>query len=442
MENEAKEETKEEIKEELKEEIKEVKEEVKGGDDHLNGDSVAETNKITETTVEVSDTPPVDAIDEKAEQETKENGKDAEEPSEVLLAKIKTQIEYYFGNVNMQRDKFLIEQTKLDEGWIPMTIMLNFKMLAALSKDVDVILKALETSDLMEISEDKKKIRRSPKHPLPEYNEGYRKAQEARTVYVKGFPFTNTTIDKLKVFFEPYKPFETIVMRKYQDKDKVLKFKGSVFVQFETFDTAKAFMNTESVKYQDTELIRKWAADYYAEKAQEKEERRKKKEKPKKSITEETKETENETEQTSAGTDNKLPKGSIIYFSGVSKTCTREDVKECLDKFDADIAYIDFQRGQTEGWVRLQGENAAKPLLAKTNEGKVVIQDIEVTCKMLEGEEEDKYLAKAMEDIVASKNKYNKSKRGAKKGRGARGAKKRGNSPSHDTVPAKKRAVE
>lgn len=112
----------------------------------------------------------------------------------------------------MQRDKFLIEQTKLDEGWIPMTVMLNFKMLAALSKNVDVILKALETSDLMEISEDKKKIRRSPKHPLPEYNEGYRKAQEARTVYVKGFPLTETTIDKLKAFFEPYKPFETIVV--------------------------------------------------------------------------------------------------------------------------------------------------------------------------------------------------------------------------------------
>lgn len=134
----------------------------------------------------------------------------------VLLNNIITNIfflQYYFGNVNMQRDKFLIEQTKLDEGWIPMTIMLNFKMLAALSKNVDVILKALETSDLMEISEDKKKIRRSPKHPLPEYNEGYRKAQEARTVYVKGFPFIDTTIDKLKVFFEPYKPFETIVVK-------------------------------------------------------------------------------------------------------------------------------------------------------------------------------------------------------------------------------------
>lgn len=100
----------------------------------------------------------------------------------------------------------------MDDGWIPMTIMLNFKQLAALSKNIDVILKALESSDLIEISEDKKQIRRSPKHPLPEYNVEYRKAQQARTVYIKGFPLTGMTIDKLKEVFKPYKPFETIVV--------------------------------------------------------------------------------------------------------------------------------------------------------------------------------------------------------------------------------------
>lgn len=47
----------------------------------------------------------------------------------------------------------------------------------------------------------------------------------------------------------------------------------------------------------------------------------------------------------------------------------------------------------------------------------MVIQDIEITCKILEGEEEDKYLAKAMEEMIASKNKYNKFKRGGKKGK-------------------------
>ncbi|XP_011169375.2 la protein homolog [Solenopsis invicta] len=428
-------------------------------DNHSNGEATSETagestaeavgqtagETVAEDAVEVNnDAPTVEqqTVEQQSEETKKTNGEKAteEEPSEALLAKIKAQVEYYFSNANMQRDKFLIEQTKLDEGWIPMSIMLNFKMLAALSKNANVILKALETSDLIEISEDKKKIRRSPKHPLPEYNEEYRKAQEARTVYVKGFPMTGTTIEELKAFFEPYKPFETIMMRRYQDKNKVYQFKGSIFIQFETVDGAKALMSVESLKHQDTELIRKWAADYNAEKALEREERRKKKDKKK--STAEEKQLEEEEVQEIPPEDNKLPKGSVIYFSGVSRTCTREDIKESLSKFDAEIAYIDFQRGQTEGWVRLQGENAAKPVLEKTNEGKVVIENTEVTCKILEGEEERKYLAKAMEDMIASKNKYYKSKRSAKKGRGARGAKKRALSPSKDATPAKKKAVE
>ncbi|KAL6428512.1 hypothetical protein ACFW04_007867 [Cataglyphis niger] len=403
--------------------------------DCLNGDAVEEVNEVptvdaeskndeVEASAEISEKINSEVEVDKTVDAADNVSKEAEEePSAELLKKIKEQIEYYFGNVNMQRDKFLIEQTKLDAGWIPMTVMLNFKMLAHLSKNVDVILRALESSDLIEISEDRKKIRRSPNYPLPEYNEEYRKAQEARTVYVKGFPLTSN-IDKLKVFFEPYKPFETIVMRKYQDrKDKVFKFKGSVFVQFETLDGAKAFMNVESIKYEDTELIRKWAANYNAEKAQEREQRKKKTttagkkeiEVDKSDQTAEADSIDTNVTTNTDSIDNKLPKGSIIYFSGVSKICTREDIKESLNKFDVDIAYIDFRRGDTEGWVRLQGENAAKSLLEKTKEGKVLINEVEVTCKVLEGEEEDKYLAKTLEEMAASKKKFSKGKRSGKR---------------------------
>lgn len=66
-----------------------------------------------------------------------------------------------------------------------------------------------------------------------------------------------------------------------------------------------------------------------------------------------------------------LPKGAVIFFSGVSKTCTRENIKECFNEFDADVAYVDFQRGNTEGWIRLQGENTAKRVWGKMKEGKV-----------------------------------------------------------------------
>lgn len=121
-------------------------------------------------------------------------------------------LQFYFGNVNMQRDKFLTEQIKLDEGWIPLSVMLNFNMLATMTTDSDVIVKSLESSELIEVSEDKKKIRRSLKFPLPTYNEEYRKAQEAKTIYMKGFPLENINIQKLKTYFNQYEPYENIVV--------------------------------------------------------------------------------------------------------------------------------------------------------------------------------------------------------------------------------------
>ena len=110
----------------------------------------------------------------------------------------------------MQRDKFLIDQTKLDDGWVPLTVMLKFKMLASLTKDIDVILKSLENNELIEVSEDQKKIRRRLDKPLPVYDEEYKKTTQARSLYVKGFP-TTTNIKTLQTFFEPYS-IENIVV--------------------------------------------------------------------------------------------------------------------------------------------------------------------------------------------------------------------------------------
>ncbi|XP_076238182.1 la autoantigen-like [Calliopsis andreniformis] len=386
------------------------------------------------TTDEVKDEKPVPKAEENS---TKEAEKPAE-PSSELLEKIKNQVEFYFGDVNMQRDKFLIEQTKLDDGWVPMAIMLNFKMLASMSKDVDIILKALESSDLIEVSEDKKKIRRSLKHPLPVYNEEYRKAQEARTAYVKGFPLNDTNIEKLKNFFNAFEPYENIIMRKYHDKDKKLQFKGSIFVQFKTLDDAKAFMARESVKYGDTELIKKWSADYSVESAKKKEDRRQKRSEMKAKKNDKKEEDEESGVEDDNEKETTLPKGCVIHFTDAPDKCTREDIKERLGELDATIAFVDFKIGDKEGWVRLQGENSAKTVVDKMKEGKVIIREKEVTCRVLEGEEEEKYLAKAKEEIANIRQKYVKGK---KRGRNAqRGQRKRRTSDS-DSVPAKKAAL-
>ncbi|KAK2100750.1 Eukaryotic translation initiation factor 3 subunit K [Saguinus oedipus] len=90
-----------------------------------------------------------------------ENGDN--EKMAALGAKICHQTENlnYFGDFNLPRDKFLKEQIKLDEGWVPLEIMIKFNRLNRLTTDFNVIVEALSKSkaELMEISEDKTKIR-------------------------------------------------------------------------------------------------------------------------------------------------------------------------------------------------------------------------------------------------------------------------------------------
>uniref|UniRef100_A0A8I5NN54 HTH La-type RNA-binding domain-containing protein n=1 Tax=Papio anubis TaxID=9555 RepID=A0A8I5NN54_PAPAN len=94
--------------------------------------------------------------------------------------------QYYFGDFNLPRDKFLKEQIKLDEGWVPLEIMIKFNRLNRLTTDFNVIVEALSKSkaELMEISEDKTKIRRSPSKPLPEVTDEYKNDVKNRSVYI------------------------------------------------------------------------------------------------------------------------------------------------------------------------------------------------------------------------------------------------------------------
>ena len=76
-----------------------------------------------------------------------------------LASNILKQVEYYFGDFNLPKDKFLQEQIKEDDGWVTMETMLNFKRLSSMSSEADVILGALKDSELIQVDLEKKKIR-------------------------------------------------------------------------------------------------------------------------------------------------------------------------------------------------------------------------------------------------------------------------------------------
>lgn len=308
---------------------------------------------------------------------TKESTSDASE----LERRIIDQVEYYFSDANLFRDKFLQAETANNEGWVPLTTMITFKRLASLSTDLEVIANALDKSDegLIEISEDRKSIRRHPERPLPEKNEETRKEVISRTAYVKGFP-TDLEMAGLIEFFQAYPKVAHVVIRKYLDKPtKTYKSKGSVFATFTTREQCAAFLCQE-IKYKEADLITKWQTDYYAGKKTERQEKQKEKNAKQEPAIE-------------------LPKGAILHLKDVPSETTRENIKEAIESLEVEVAFVDFQKGDEEATIRLAKENAAKELIVKLEDGKLKINDTDLPVTVLEGEAEEKYLNECVEKI-------------------------------------------
>lgn len=339
-----------------------------------------------------------------------------------LNKKIIRQVEHYFGDFNLPRDKFLQEEVKIDDGWVTLEAMSKFNRLAELSTDAAVIVAALKMSKsgLIEVSEDGLKIRRDPKIPLPEKTEESRKALEARTVYAKGFDKENTVVGELLDHYNETNPdVVSIQMRNWLDKkhkEKGWRFKGSIFLTLKTEDAAKAFVESEE-KYKDVTLIKKFQKDYLVEKEKEDEERRAK------YGDRNGGDKKDEVELA----DIVLPKGSVMKLTGLGGEITREDIKEVLktdfgvniEKDGGDIAFITYEKGEAEAKIRFKAENAAKePAAAWAAKEKVEIKGMTVVGALLEGEEEETFLADSARDL---KNRRNKNRGGNNRGQKRRG---------------------
>ncbi|KAF7269943.1 hypothetical protein GWI33_017034 [Rhynchophorus ferrugineus] len=304
-----------------------------------------------------------------------------------LEQKIIKQVEYYFGDINLPRDKFLQGKIKEDnDGWVPLEVMLKFKRLASISEDSKVIAEALEKSEdkLVVVSEDKTKIKRNPDKPLPENNDEFIKKLQERSAYAKSFPLEEG-LDEIIKFLEPYGPVESVIRRTTKDH----KFKGSCFIVFKTLEAAKKFN------------------DYYNDK---------------KKVIEERKKQQKDRKQASVEEDAgklEFPLGATVHFTGISEgqELTREEIKEKIkDTNDSiEVTYIDFNKGDLEGHIRFSKENNAIDFVKSLTDSEIEIGDIKLKFKILEGDEEKEYLKKTSEEIVKMRQKY-KSKGKKRKG--------------------------
>ncbi|XP_078727071.1 lupus La protein [Lampetra fluviatilis] len=291
-----------------------------------------------------------------------------------LQKKIYTQIEYYFGNHNLVRDKFMQEQLKLDDGWIPLETLVKFNRLSALSKDFAVIASAVKLSpnDLLVVSEDDTKIRRKPELPIPEAS-AFKESIKGSSIYVKGFPL-EVGLDEIKEWFEnrATSKVENIHLRRNMQK----KFKGSVFAVFDTAENAQKFVDLPDHKYKDLDVIVLTKAAYFAKKQDEKKEMKLQNKLSKES---ETKQDDEEFKNLN------FQEGCLLKFSGnLDSFTSREDITEVF-KGHGQIKWIDFARGAKEGFVRLTTD--AQGALERASAAQLAVEKKGETTEKSKGEE-------------------------------------------------------
>ncbi|KTF95601.1 hypothetical protein cypCar_00036635 [Cyprinus carpio] len=330
----------------------------------------------------------------------------------LLEKKVVDQIEYYFGDHNLPRDKFLKEQLQLDDGWVTLETMLKFNRLKSLTSDAAVIVESLQKSKtgLLEISEDKTKIRRNPNKPLPEDNEEYRDALKHKSIYMKGFPL-ETTLDEIKEWFADKCTVENIYMRKGAQKT----FKGSIFVVLESEEAAKACVERTDVKeYKGNEMIVMMKEAYFSKKIAERKQNRVEA-KAKAKSEKEDKQKQAEEEEMKSLNDQR---GCLLKFSGELGQTSREDFHAVFSDH-ARIKWIDFTRGAKEGTILFHSN--AQEALQKVREAHggqdPKVKEQVVQWEVLEGDVEMETLKKIIEDQQESMNKR-KGGRGGHRGRG------------------------
>ncbi|KAJ8022603.1 La-related protein 7 [Holothuria leucospilota] len=102
-----------------------------------------------------------------------------------LLADICSQVEFYFSDPNLRKDRFLNQEiANSTDGYVPLALIASFNKMKALTDDLGLIRKALQKSEVVQLSQDGTQIKRTKPLEEPKHN------PDDCTVYVECLPLT------------------------------------------------------------------------------------------------------------------------------------------------------------------------------------------------------------------------------------------------------------
>ncbi|XP_052754754.1 la-related protein 7 [Galleria mellonella] len=148
-----------------------------------------------------------------------------------LYENILKQMEFYFSDANLTKDRFLGELIKTD-AYVPVEVFLKFNKIRSMTQDVNDIVKAMKNSTLLELSDDKTKIMRQT--PVLPYD------ADQRTVYVESIPVTASR-EWLQRVFSDYGHVAYISLPKFKNSQRI---KGYGFIEFHKPEDAQKCIST------------------------------------------------------------------------------------------------------------------------------------------------------------------------------------------------------
>uniref|UniRef100_A0A5S6Q1D2 La-related protein 7 n=1 Tax=Trichuris muris TaxID=70415 RepID=A0A5S6Q1D2_TRIMR len=339
----------------------------------------------TEKTAEavVQDESPTPTESDRQPEEVK---KDAAEAGEIstLYTKILKQIEFYFCDINIARDKFLNAELEKNDNWLPIDSLMNFSRLKSLSSDSkETVVNALKAlpSNVVEFNEDMMKIRRLPSLKPVSNTPEFWESVTQRSAVVSGFP-KEATLDEIKEFCEKYGNVECVRLRKNHGN----VFTGSAFVAFANKEELDKFLSLPTPRYNGTELNVISESEFKAERNN-----KKKRSQPEKAPVEKAPRTKRRKKELVRR------KGVVLFIENVPHHTSLKQIYSLCSPFGT-IEWVDHQRDSPTAMVRFAGEeNTAVEIVKKVQEnpdGQLKILSTELTVRTLTDEEEEDYWQK------------------------------------------------
>jgi len=333
-----------------------------------------------------------------------------------LLAKVQERIDFFFGDVNFGRDRFLRNRTMaIPDRYIPISILLSFNTLKKLTMDPAVVAAAAKNSDVVEVNQAGEGLRRK----VP-FESASSSDEVTRRVHAAGFPLLNVTWEKVRDAFKCCGKVTYVRLRR--DRDTKV-FLGSVFLDFSTAESAaKAVASTpeyEGTKLKDVKMFVDWLE---ASRAQKRAEGKQPARSAKQQI--------ESVEEIEAEEKNKF----ILRVSKLPEDCAWQDIKRTFvdisesKGLETAPAFVDLFEGVAFLRYNAIPEDCTK-LLEELKKSKTLINETEVEVDAASPEQREAYWTRMFlhkkeksvnKKIMKRKENRNKQRRGRKSGGGGR----------------------